>query len=315
MIKLIFELSPETKIISIFSTIWIVGVICGLPINMPDAGSLSFTEKHYFRPLIIAFVFQTVVGLKGGLSLHKRGQARQLLMLVPLMVLSVFFHFNFKAWMPFINHNSYDFFYNEIDSNLVAIVENFIKIRYFLTSSIGADFDFLYHGLFVAMFFVSFCVHAILDEIVHLRRLVMSVCLILLVGGLSYWIAPAEGAYLYRVGENLQSSIAQQHMHFLFNQVKATGVLPNGYFVAPPAAMPSLHIAHAFTFLWFAWRRIPWLAWLYLPVTFWLVIESVCSAFHYLVDLPVGGILAAVCIVFATRLLPEERAKELSDGE
>jgi hypothetical protein len=223
----------------------------------------------------------------------------------------VFYHFNYKAWIPLVNKNNFDDMFNDIDKNMNCVVQLFRDIRFFIVTITGTDLDFLYHGLFVFMFFMSLSIHSIYDEILHFRRLVVSICLILLLGGLSYWIAPAEGAYIFRVGDNLQSSLAQIQMHSMFNQVKVTGVLPPGYFVAPPAAMPSLHIAHATAFLWFAWKRIPWLALLYVPMTSWLFIESVCSAFHYLADLPVGILVAVACVKISSKMLPDVNPLEV----
>jgi hypothetical protein len=185
-----------------------------------------------------------------------------------------------------------------------------MNIRQFIANLAYFNLDFLYHHLFVAMFFISFSAHALFDKPLHQRQLVLGACLILLIGGISYWIAPAEGAFLYRNGVSNGSLFVQRSMHKAFVLVKSTGLLPPGYFSAPLAAMPSLHIAHALFFTWFAGRSCRWLLFLYIPALSWLVIESVYSGWHYLIDLPAGVLVCIISISLAIRWLPERETAQ-----
>lgn len=300
-IKDIVQLPVEIKIITIFFLVWMVFVSLGKPINVPDATSLSFTERHYFRPIILAFIVQLIAGTIGARSRHKKT--------VPIFAylgififLTVFLHFNFKAWMPLINERLFDEYYYNIDKNFSWLIEGMYSVRKFIAEISKFNVDFLYHYLFVLMFFVSFTVHSFFDSMLVFRKLVFCTCLILLIGGISYWIAPAEGAYLYRPGLNVKSILSQTRMHLMFQEVKVTGVLPSGYFVASPAAMPSLHIAHAVMFLWFAFRSsFWWMVAFYVPTCLWLVLESICSSWHYLVDIPAGLALCTLCIFMTSK--------------
>jgi hypothetical protein len=304
---LLLNLPVEIKVSAFFGLLWAAGVLLGLPINYPDMGSFYFVERHYFRPILIALLLQIIVVFIIGLFKgdKRRHEPFLTLKLLYFMAFSVFLHFNFKAWMPLVNSHLYDAFYNRIDQHLWLLLQLFIDIRQFIASQAPFNLDFLYHHLFVAMFFISFSAHALFDKPLHQRQLVLGACLILLIGGLSYWIAPAEGAFLYRNGFSDGTLITQRSMHKAFISVKSTGILPFGYFSAPLAAMPSLHIAHALFFTWFAGRLCRWLLFLYVPALSWLIIDSVYLGWHYLIDIPAGVLICIICIILAIKWLPE----------
>lgn len=302
----------EVRVAAFFGLLWVAGVLFGLPVNLPDYKGFLFVERHYFRPVWTAFLLQLLLLYITQFRRvnYKPENPFLLVKLLPFIVFSVFLHFNFKAWMPLVNPHQFDGLYNSTDSFLSRLLQIFLTIRQFIASHAPLNLDFMYHHLFVVMFFISFVAHSIEDSVTRLRQLMLSVCLILLIGGISYWIAPAEGAYLYRVGVNVENALSQKDMHAMFLQVKNTGLLPEGYFTAPPAAMPSLHIAIALLFTWFAWRSFRWLLVLYMPIAGWLIIESVSSAWHYLIDLPAGLAVCAICIKLAIKWLPDREPEQ-----
>ena len=247
-------------------------------------------ERHYFRPLWIAFSLQIIATLLSP-TLRTANPKNNIALLIKMqlfLVFSVFVHFNFKEWMPLVNPNLFDTFYYEIDNDCYSIITLFFSIRRYIINIIPFNMDFAYHHFFVIFFFLSFSLLMLYDSLAHLRQLILSVCLVLLIGGLCYWIAPAEGPFMFREGVNLMSTNSQYWMHSQFSYLLKTGLIAHGYFASPPAAMPSLHIAHTLVFSYFAWRYMKLLLILYAPMAFWLILESVCSAFHYLVDLPAG---------------------------
>jgi hypothetical protein len=296
----------------LFTGLWAGGVLVGLPVNWPDAPSFDVVQRHYFSPLFVAALLQLLIAGVAGWWRRTNHDADPFLMLkrVPFVVLVLFLHFNFKAWMPLVNGRLHDGFYEGLDQSCAPLLRGFCALRQLIARHSPCDPDGAYHALFVYMFFVSLSVHALLGTTWRQRQLVLGLCLILLLGGIAYWIAPAEGPFLFRHGLNGASFQAQQHMHALFEQVRRTRQLPPGYFTCPPAAMPSLHIAHALFFTLFAAsgpRRVSWLGLLYLPVLLWLVLESVASGWHYLIDLPAGAVLALACLAVARRLVPAPR--------
>jgi hypothetical protein len=283
------------------------GLVMGLPLVLPDTEGLVFVERHYFRPIALAIVTQVAAlavrhRLRGGADLwYSIGGP------MALIVIAVFVHFNLKAWMPLVNPRLFDHELLQTDYLFSAVVDAFIGLRRGTAaafSTIGVDLDFLYHGGFIAMFFIAFAAHAVVDSSIGIRRLVLGVSIVLVVGGMLYWIMPAKGPFVYRLGENNDATRAQDMMGASFDAFVSTRVPPAGYFPAPPAAMPSLHIAHATFLTVSAWRCARWLGILFAPLLVWFSIEAVASGWHYFIDLPAGSLLAFGALWASDRWLP-----------
>lgn len=82
----------------------------------------------------------------------------------------------------------------------------------------------------------------------------------------------------------------------------------------PLAAMPSLHVAHAWVLLYYAWKHLRALGWLYLPCFLFLSSEAVVSRWHYLIDLVPGLIIAWISIRLANAWLASYAYKAKSGG-
>lgn len=306
-----FSFSAEAKILSFFFAVWAMGLILGLPINLPDMNSYNFIVKHYFKPFFLATFLEVTLLASNKLTTVPKKRDLMTLKLLPLIICAVFIHFNFKAWMPLVNSEQYDRIFQQIDIFFEPLLNFFLIVRQVISKSVPLNFDILYHHLFIAMFYLSFTAHALFDRPTRFRQLILSACLILLVGGICYWIAPAEGPFLFRMGVNAESIDIQRHMHLNIEFVKMHKIFPAGYFVNAPAAMPSLHIAHSLMFTFFIWRShtLRWLLLLYVPATFWLIIESVSSGWHYLVDLPAGALLCFSCIYISAKFMKNEKPR------
>lgn len=302
-----FRAPIELRIAWLFTSVFVFGLYWGFPISLPDAASYRFAQYHYFAPLIMAFALQLPVLWVSA----RRHQADPFLLikLLPFLALVILLHFNFKAWMPLVNPSSYDEVFQRLDDLLWPLVATFCLLRQTIEHILPVDPNNAYHALFVGMFFAAFAAFALFGTALQLRRLVLGVCLILLLGGVGYWVCPAVGPFLYREGLNPDSTLAQRHMYALFCRVVETGDLPPGYFVAPLAAMPSLHVAHALFFTLFAFKSHRWLGWIFLPLLFWIIIESVASGWHYLADLPVGAVITLITIGMVRVFLPDTNAR------
>jgi hypothetical protein len=295
----------------IFTAVFVIGLIAGLPINVPDGPSLHFAQYHYFAPLLIAFLFQLPVFWVA--SRKQDGDPFLLIRALPFVALVIFVHFNFKAWMPLVNGTSFDAVHQRVDESLWPVVAAFSWLRETIAGVLPFEVDRAYHSLFVGMFFVAFAAHAMTDTPLRQRQLVLGVCLILLVGGMMYWIAPALGPFLYREGLNEQSVQSQTYMLQMFHFLVSNHEIPPGYFAAPPAAMPSLHVAHALFFTLFAWESLRKLFWVFLPLLIWIILESVASGWHYVADLPVGAALALVTLR-GVKWLTKDKGSRANEG-
>jgi len=295
----------EVRVAAFFGAVLAMGLALGLPANLPDRPSLEFVHRHFFSPLLLAFLLQSCLPLALG---RRRRIDDPLLMLklFPFMVLVVFMHFNLKAWMPLVNPQLHDEFFHRTDQTVWPIVTFLGRVRQVVADSLPVDMDPAYHCLFLGIFFVSVSAHAVLDSSRGQRQLVLGLSLILLVGGLLYWVMPAVGPFLFQESLNAHSHRAQMHMLKMFAQVYDTHRLPQGYFTAPLAAMPSLHVAHALFFTLLAYQRVRGLFYLLLPCLLWFLVESVASGWHYVIDIGFGAGLAVYCLRLTQRLLPEQ---------
>lgn len=290
-----------------------LGLAAGLPLILPDTGSLAFVERHYFRPFVVALVLQALVLGVGRVRRDVGRRVRELAPTALLLVFTIAIHFNLKAWTPLVHARLFDVELMRTDIALAPLVSACVALRHLVTLALarwGLSPDPLYHGLFVALFFAAFSAHAVFDTLLGLRRVVLAACLVLLVGGVAYWVFPAEGPFLYRLGESRLAEDAQRAMTAAFTAFVRTHRPPPGYFTAPLAAMPSLHVAHATVFTTLAWRRFRALGLVFALVLAWLVVEAVASGWHYVLDIPAGALLAAGCLWLTDRLLPGNAADE-----
>lgn len=298
----------ELLLLAPFGVLWLAGVALGLPPNLPDLPGLAVVQKHYFGPILFAALLQLVVlrlRPRGGALLDRRTTALLLL----LTVASVFLHMNFKAWMPLVHRHLYDSELLATDRALGSFVSDVILVRRTLGRVIfmawRVDIDPLYHSLFVAMFFASATAHALFDTPNGFRRLVVGLCAILLLGGVAYWLIPARGPFIFRPSVSYSAATAQEFMLRSFDELLRTRHVAAGAFVAPLAAMPSLHTAHSIFFVWFAGERVRWLLWFYVPALLFILFEAIAAGWHYCIDLPAGAALAFFVIWAVRRALPE----------
>lgn len=229
------------------------------------------------------------------------------LTLMGLFCLASYLHFSFKSWALVINPNRYDAQYFAIDQALRPLIDIFYWIRINFFNAVPQT-DTWYQFAFLLMFIAGFCQLAITRHPVY-PRFCIGLLLGMYLGALSYLIAPALGPFIYEDGLNLQATQAQAGMLWAHQQAVKGGMAwiaeaGGGYFTGALAAMPSLHMCHALVMTWFIFQARSVLGWLFLLICFWVLIESVASRWHYVIDLPAGALLAALIIWLTSRLCP-----------
>lgn len=285
----------EVIVLSAFLILWLSMVVfLKKPVVLPTVNEAGSFSVQYIFPLLVSLFIQTILWLL--LTLFKKSapelNAKKIMLslfYIPFIFVTLFLHFNFKSWMPLIHPVTYDSLYYRIDhiTPVASAVSLLGKMIDFNQS--GA---FLYFFLFFSMFVISFVAHSIFDTLANFRKVVVGTCLILLLGGVSYWIAPAVGPFIFEPSRLSEFSAVQNGMYAAYLEILKTGKIPGGYFGEAPAAMPSLHIANSLFFLLSAKRSLPRLAFAYLPVFLFIVIIASASKWHYLIDLVFGAVLS-----------------------
>jgi PAP2 superfamily protein len=285
--------------------------LAGAPFVVP-AGHSPALDTHFALPLLAAILGYAVLQF-GARALPMNGVGatawgRRALIdvyLLGLFLVVVYVHFHIKMWVPLLNPRTYDAPFFAIDKRFHVLIEALRSLRHGIAVVLPRA-DVWYQLGFFSMFSLSFWFHAAGPRRWHYHNIV-ALSATELIGGLSYLVAPAVGPFIFEHGDNAMATAAQLRMYEQFQALRAHGaswlqVHGSGYFTAPLAAMPSLHLAAAVVIAYYAVRAQLVVAPFAIAVVGWISIESVVARWHYLVDLPAGLVVAAVAIALANWL-------------
>ena len=132
-----------------------------------------------------------------------------------------------------------------------------------------------------------------------LRSLNFSVALVLLLGGVLYWVFPASGPFVFFNNPYVEVNQLQSVMFGYYKEINSTGIIPDGFFVSGLAAMPSLHLAHATVFLIHSMSLNVYFKILFLLSWVVFFIDSMALGWHYFIDIPVGVLLGLLASRFS----------------
>jgi hypothetical protein len=275
----------------------------------PDTHSSAFALEHYLAGILLAALLIVWLNWRANWQFVCTESIRLVRQMLALCLI-VFLHFNFKLWAMLVNPYRFDESYFAIDQALTWL-DPAVGLLNLGFSPLKALMPDAYHDVFVAMFLATFLCFAAANRRAAFERGLLAVALVLLIGGLAYLPFPAFGPFIYQSEVGSQADRIQQDMlGFMQTFVASHGKsYVGGNFIMPLAAMPSLHLAHAFVLLYYAWRHLRWLGYLYLPAFLFLASEAVASRWHYLIDLPAGLAIALLCIAIADRGIQGEAPK------
>jgi mitochondrial fission protein ELM1 len=295
--------------------------IAGTHFTVPQPSNIPALHINYWVPPIAAAAGYLVVQCLTALLRPGAQTWRQIAwhaatdyLLLALFILILYVHFNVKMWIPVVNHHVYDREFYAVDQAMRPLIASMAELRSRVARILPAP-DIWYQMAFFAIFVASFLCHAVGRRKFHYHN-IMALMLIEMIGPFSYMIAPAIGPFIYEQGANGLATTAQMAMYSVFQHVQAGGVAwiaQNGgaHFADPPAAMPSIHVGATLIIGYYAFRGRLWVAPLTVLALAWILVESVVSRWHYLIDLPFGVLLAIFVITLTNRLCrraPERRA-------
>jgi hypothetical protein len=261
----------------------------------PDAQAFLFAFNHYLGPFFPAIVvFIIMIAVTDSRRDYFKLQLLYLMRMFALMATAIFIHFNIKLWAPIINPLRYDHIYHDMDVSASWLID-LIDIFHQLIPVNLMGISHSYHMLFVGMFVLSFCLHGIKGK-ASSERLMTATILLLILGALSYVVAPAFGPFIFEPSPLPEARLSQDVMmgfHRLFIESQGAYYDPT-YFVAG-VAMPSLHAANVIVFCLCAERDLRWLLFLYVPITFYILVEAVALRWHYAIDLAFGILIGWLC--------------------
>ena len=278
-------------------------------VYFPEKKTIWFAFYHYLGPLIPAVIFPLLLWK---LFHRNKTGTKKLLFRSSITFIAfaivVFVHFNLKLWAQLINPLRFDEFYLYIDQSIPVIVDVFD----WLGDTLRWNLNFLsnpYHEIFIMMFFMSYILHSIFNSQRVLEHLSGAISFVLLFGGLAYCVAPAIGPFVFAGSSSSTATYAQSRMMNFF----APFIMSGGdsyspeFFVAGLAAMPSLHLAHALVFGYFAFRHIRYLGWAYVIPIIYIATDAISAKWHYFIDLIMGLFLAMFCVWFSKKLMQNKK--------
>jgi hypothetical protein len=286
---------------------FVLSSILGVRFNLPSGERAAFVGIHYLYPLVGVAIWG-VFALFG----QRRHLAKTFLIALPCYAVVLVCHFNLKLWIPHINPMLWDPLLWRIDSSLHPIVDACFAVRRAIAPLIPLDGNFYMWG-FIIMFYMSFCALAVSDP--HdFRTLFLAALFFQGFGGLTYLLMPALGPFIYERGIEPMQTMAEQGMLQSYHSNIASGtawIAEKGstHITVGLAAMPSLHVGGSFLFLLFAWRHARVLVPFYIMLFSFILIDSIATRWHYLIDVPAGMVFAFGCVVLAERLNPRVDAE------
>lgn len=269
-----------------------LGLAIHAPFKFPSEGALLFIGWTYLLPFVLISIWILLplpfLIYRGELKKTVHQVIQQISYALCLAII-LMLHFHIKLWAPLINPASYDPVYEAIDQACFFWMDPLISWR---GQFHHRWLDNLYFNVFMFMFFCSFIVHN-LNSQSEFRRVFLASILVQALGAVSYLIAPAVGPFIYHQGANNHVTQVQHAMLITHQALLAGGAHwledhTGKYIAAGLAAMPSLHLAAAFVFLWYARKYRRWLAWFYWPCFLWIIFEAMASRWHYGIDLIAG---------------------------
>ncbi|SEH19724.1 PAP2 superfamily protein [Sphingopyxis sp. YR583] len=289
------------------AVMFLLSVAFNLPIVLPSGNRAAFVGVHYLYPLIGVALLGVATFAAG-----KRDVSASFFIALPCYIAILFAHFHIKLWIPHINPALYDDFYWQTDQMVRPIVDACIYIRKNLFGLVTYESNF-YMLSFIGLFYTSFLYHAMKTP-AHFRTLVVAVLLVQSLGAIAYLVAPAVGPFIYERGIDPFVTPGQLGMLDFYRSSVAGGsewLAERGGtdFTAGLAAMPSLHAAGAFLFFLFAWKHGRILLPLYSIILFFILVTSIATRWHYVIDVPVGIALAWGCLWLAERIVPVEKVE------
>ena len=242
----------------------IISAIAGLPFSLPGGERAAFVGIHYLYPLVGVAVWGAFA-----LAGQRKNITKTFFIALPCYALVLLCHFNLKLWVPHINPILWDDFYWQTDVALRPLIDLCLTLREAIAPLIPLDSNF-YMTAFIAMFYLSFCLHALRNPR-DFRTLFQAALFFQGLGAIAYLIMPALGPFLYETGIEPMQTSAQQSMLAAYRANTAGGaewIAANGatHLTVGLAAMPSLHTGGSFLFLIFAWRYVRILVPIYLPL-------------------------------------------------
>lgn len=290
---------PETRIGLAFAVVALgLSIAIDAPIVAPSPDAFAFVGLHYLLP-IVTVLAACLIGLRDG------AKSARLVYMLAIYASVLILHFNIKLWSPLINARLFDVEYQMLDDALRPLIDACLYSHRAL-ASVLPGLDHYYLLGFMGMFYASFLYYAFRRREAF-EEVFLGALLFQALGALAYLPAPALGPFVLERGANMVVTEVQNTMLGVHRAVSEEGPAwlaanAGDHLTAGVAAMPSLHVGGAVLFFVYAVKYSRGLAVALFPLLAFIVVESLSTRWHYIVDLPFGIALAFLSIWLVRRL-------------
>lgn len=212
-----------------------------------------------------------------------------------------------KVLIPLVNGENYDGLFANLDTLLffgVSPTLLMLKIKdpYFI------KLMYLSYASFYPAFCLSIGVSFLQKNLTALRKLVMGILVIYIMGIFLYYLFPSWGPLFFT--PELFSDIPNIWQNILWKGHLAVQISPQNFETTQflgVAAFPSLHGAHFLFLMLVAWRYHRPLFYIYIPWGILLYISTIYMGWHYVVDLIAGVFMAFLAIYVCNKTVNNVR--------
>lgn len=279
---------------------------------------LSFTIiNRIFFPLVVFFIISffehAITSVKNkGKNFGKKSWIIFLdaMRVWLLLYIALIIHMNIKIRVPFINPNLFDNFYQQFDLAFSWLLSPLFAGRDWVEQFI--DLGPLYTWGYEILYLTTFTILYLKNKRAF-REMFFATLLLILLGSITYCLFPAIGPFYFSPSHSPYTREIQEVMwqkYLLFKQSSGTIYSP-AYLIQGIAAMPSLHIANTFAFMYFIYKYAKKFSIIYIPAFIYILIDAVYTKYHYLLDVIFGLLLAIVCI-YLVKIIYQKREQYLS---
>lgn len=233
------------------------------------------------------------------------------LRIITAVVITIIFFCNLKQIIPLVNLDLYDPLFWKLDALIhFNVSPTLLALKLPKDSWLWAFMDKFYVTFFLKNIILPWVFILQVKSVTLRNQLITSLCLIWILGGLSYFLFPAIGPCYFKpilfeginipIAKNLQKILFIEYSSVINNMRHSTATL---YGIA---AMPSLHIAVSALFTIFSKKLNRMLFILVLIYAILIWIGSIMLGWHYAIDGYVEILVAILAYFIARYLVPQK---------
>ncbi len=206
--------------------------------------------------------------------------------------------YDIKHWSHLLHSHYQDALYQSWDAALAPLIAWERKLNDLLALPVSNEWYVL---VFQSLFYLAFPL-CFLAGARRFHACCAALAANMVLGGLSYSIAPALGPFIYWPKDQWNPLLQNFYDNTMAFASSGGASYNSDNFLRILGAMPSMHISIPLTFTWYLWKTHPLPGLIGALATLYCFMHAKFTGFHYYADLIAGVVLCAAAIAIADRL-------------